>query len=133
MKPGMEQVTGNRSGLTRALPLAVRSTLASDGDGFGDTLELLGGGGEATGQPRPRPAGPRPGGRASATTTGVRSRRERGGSSRLQLTHKKITIKVQSWIVNYFHNRIVGNYCTFPGPLTFGIIRVVPTNYNGVL
>ena len=26
----------------------------------------------------------------------------------------KNTIKLQSWIVNYFHNRIVGNYCSPP-------------------
>ena len=42
------------------------------------------------------------------------------------------------WIVNYyFHNRIVRNYCTFPAPLTFGTIRILPeillpTNYNSV-
>ena len=36
------------------------------------------------------------------------------------LTEKKITIKVQSWIVNYFHNRTVGNHhCTFRTPLTW--------------
>ena len=29
-------------------------------------------------------------------------------------TATKITTKVQSGIVNYFHNRIEGNYCTFP-------------------
>ena len=57
-----------------------------------------------------------------------------GGATLLE----KITMKVQSWIVNYFHNRIVGNYCTFPAPLTFGTIRIVPeillpTNYNTVL
>ena len=51
---------------------------------------------------------------------------------------EKITIKVQSWIVNYFHNSIVGYYCTFPAPLTFSTIRIVldillPTNYNNVL
>ena len=51
---------------------------------------------------------------------------------------QKITIKVQSWIANYFHNRIVGNYCTFPVPLTLGTTRIVPeiilltTNYNTV-
>ena len=39
---------------------------------------------------------------------------------------EKFTIKVQSWIVNYFHNRIVENYCTFPAPLTFGTMRTVP-------
>ena len=48
------------------------------------------------------------------------------------------TINVQSSIVNYFHYRIVGNYCTFPAPLTSGTRRIVPTmllptNYHSVL
>ena len=46
-----------------------------------------------------------------------------------------IIITVQSRIVNYFHNRILGNYSTFPSPLTFCTIRIVleilvPFNYN---
>ena len=48
---------------------------------------------------------------------------------------EKITITVQSWVVHYFHNRIIGNHCTFPARLTFVTIRIVPeilltTNYN---
>ena len=39
-------------------------------------------------------------------------------SSKRNTLLDKITIKVQSWIVNYFHYRIVANYCTFPSPLT---------------
>ena len=36
---------------------------------------------------------------------------------------EKITVKIQSWVVNYFHNRIVGHYCTYP--LIFStIIRI---------
>ena len=40
---------------------------------------------------------------------------------------EKITIKVQSRIVNYFHNRIVGNDCTFTTHLAFDAISTIRT------
>lgn len=39
---------------------------------------------------------------------------------------EKTTIKLQSKIVNYIPNHIALNYCTFPAPLTFGTVRIVP-------
>ena len=59
------------------------------------------------------------------------NRRTRGVAPQLGEPHdrtllEKFTIQVQSWIVTYFHNRIVGKYCTLPGLLTFGTMRNVP-------
>lgn len=49
-------------------------------------------------------------------------------------------LKVQSWMTFlFFHNRILGNYCTLPAPFNFGTVRIAsemgyryPENYNAV-
>ena len=73
----------------------------------------------STYSPRPRDSQDSPGGE-EGPALGSYNKKQRDALL------EKITIKVQSWIVNYFHNRIVENYCTFPAPLTSGTMGIVP-------